>query len=139
LLCHAVTLPNAADTDKASATLTGMLNADRRVLQSPPPAVFVEGRSGANGIVLTCSFRASQDKLGEIQPSIIAEVKRQLEAVGIENLVPQQIVRTAPADTDPSRLLAMQNRSQASLQASNAGPRRAQFNPDALAETATAG
>ena len=86
-----------------------MLNADLRVLRSPPPTVFVEGRRGANGTTLTCSFRVSLDKLGEIQRSIIGQAERQLEAAGIENLVPQQIVRTVPADTDPSRLLAIQN------------------------------
>jgi small conductance mechanosensitive channel len=113
LICLAVTLPNAADTDKASATLKGMLDANERVLQSPPPMVFVEGRNGANGIVLTCSFRTSHDNLGEMQRTIIAEVKRQLEAVGIESLVPQQIARTVPVETDPSRILAIQNRPQA--------------------------
>jgi small conductance mechanosensitive channel len=114
LICLAVTLANASDADKGTATLTSMLNSDRRVHQFPPPTVFVEGRSGANEIVLTCSFHVSQDKLGEIQRSIIGEAERQLEAVGTEILVPKQIVRTVPTDTDPSRLLAIQNQPRAS-------------------------
>jgi hypothetical protein len=89
--------------------LTSMLNADQRVLQSPPPFVFVEGRSGTNGTTLPCSFRVSQDKLGEVQRSIIGQAERQLESSGLENLEPQQIVRIIPADTDSSRLLAIKD------------------------------
>ena len=56
-------------------------------------------------MVVNCSFRVPQDKIGEVQRAIIGEAKRRLEASKITALAPQQIVRTVPSDADPSRLL----------------------------------
>ncbi|MGA2408769.1 MAG: mechanosensitive ion channel family protein [Candidatus Binataceae bacterium] len=106
LICFTVTLPSASEAEKASRILTTLIAADRRVLKEPPPIAFVDNRSGGGATVLNCSFRVPPDKVGEVQRTIIGEAERQLEAAGTPALVPQQIVRTVPADNDPSRLLA---------------------------------
>jgi len=104
-----VTLPSGAEADKASGILTDMMAADELVLRVPPPLVFVESQSGASTVVLNCSFRVPPEKVGEVQRTIVGEAERQLEAAGISAMVPQQIVRTVPSDTDPSRLLTSRN------------------------------
>jgi small conductance mechanosensitive channel len=101
----AVTLRPEADVGKARDTLATMLNGNPRILKAPPPLIFVENYNASAGVVLNCSFRASPTDLGDIQRTMVEDVKRHLDASAIGSLVPQQIVRALPADADPSRFL----------------------------------
>lgn len=102
LVGMAITLRSDADLDKLRNTLVTMIDGNPRILKEPPPLIFVDSYSATSGVVVTCSFRAAPADLGDIQRAMIEDVRRHLEA-GNGGLVPQQIVRAVPADTDPSR------------------------------------
>jgi small conductance mechanosensitive channel len=100
-----VTFPAKVQIDEARKLLLGMAAADKRVQQAPAPKVFVESQTGA-GVLLKLQLWAIHGKSGELQRTIVEDVKRALDTAGEETLVPQQVVRAVPPDSDPSRLLA---------------------------------
>jgi len=99
-----ITIPSKAEIGRARDILLAMARSDSRILGKPPPRIFVESVTGA-GLVLNLRIWASHEAVGEIQRTIIERAKHELEAVGIETLQPQQLVRIIPADSDPSRLM----------------------------------
>jgi small conductance mechanosensitive channel len=103
LISLSVSLPVSISADKAREVLGQMLDSIPCVLKDPAPVVFVDTYDSTKGVVLTCSFRISQGHAAEVQRVVIDEAKRRLDQLGMgENT---QIVRRAPADTDPTRLL----------------------------------
>jgi small conductance mechanosensitive channel len=106
LIALTVTLPAAAELDRARKILLGMLQADARVLKAPPPRVFVEGYGAGGALILNCSLWASHGEAGALQRELIEAARHRLVEAGAESLVPLQIIRTVPPDADPSRLAA---------------------------------
>lgn len=94
-----------APLERVRVLLLGAIADDQRILKSPPPRAFVESVSGA-ATVFTVTLWSAGKEIGELQRSVIARIKRQLEAAGIEKLEPQ-IQRLVPPDADPSRLLPL--------------------------------
>jgi hypothetical protein len=84
-----------------------MIKGNPRVLKTPPPLIFVENYNASSGIVMNCSFHASLADLGDIQRTMIEDVKRHLETSSVGSLVPQQIARAVPADADAARFLVL--------------------------------
>lgn len=103
LISFTVTLACQTPTNKAQEILKRMMDEDQRTLKDPAPAVFVESYDSGKGLVLTCSFRTSQQHALEVQGEIINEARRRLDQLGIEQN--GQITCKMPAETDPSRLL----------------------------------
>jgi small conductance mechanosensitive channel len=103
LISFGVTMPVGTPVEKAREALKSMMDEDSRILKRPEPAVFVDTYDSKNGMVLTCSFRTSQGRAGEVQRDIIDEARRHLEQAGIAET--GQIIRKVPADTDPSRVV----------------------------------
>jgi small conductance mechanosensitive channel len=100
-----VTVPPTADIGRAQEVLRTLAAGDSLVLKQPPPSVFVD-TVGAAGISLNLRLWASAGNIGEVQRRIIEGAKRQLEAAGADTMMPLQVVRIVPPDSDPSRLLA---------------------------------
>jgi small conductance mechanosensitive channel len=100
-----VTVSSRADIERVRDLLVAMAERDPRVLNAPPPRVFVESLSGA-GLLLNLRLWAAHDDLGELQRSIVEQAMHELSAAGLETLQPQQVVRVIPPDSNPSRLLA---------------------------------
>ncbi len=105
LISFTVTLPASTPADKAREILKAMLDDDPRILKNPSPAVFVESFDASKGLSLTCTFRTSQGRAGEVQRDIIDEAMRRLSQAGISDT--GQIVRKVPADNDPSRVIVV--------------------------------
>jgi small conductance mechanosensitive channel len=103
LISFTVRLPSSTPMEKARETLKSMIDEDPRILKNPSPAIFVESYDASKGLVWTCSFRTTQGHAGEVQRDLIDEVTRRLEQAGIGKA--DQIVRTVPAYTDPSRVI----------------------------------
>jgi len=100
-----ITVPPKADIGRVRDLLLGMAKRDDRILTAPQPRVFVESMTGA-GLLLNLRIWASHENIGALQRTIIEQAKRELEGAGIETLMPQQMVRVVPPDSDPSRLLS---------------------------------
>jgi hypothetical protein len=82
-----------------------MAKRDNRILEAPEPRAFVENLT-TSGLLLNLRLWAKHENVGELQRVIVEEGKSELEASGIETLLPQQVVRVVPPDSDPSRLLS---------------------------------
>jgi hypothetical protein len=80
-----------------------MIVDDPRILKDPSPAVFVECYDASKGLGLTCSFRTTQGRAGEVQRDVIDEARRRLDQSGIGKT--EQIVHKVSGDTDPSRVI----------------------------------
>ena len=106
LIAFTVTLPSTAELDRARELLLAMLQRDARVLKTPAPRIFVESFGAGGTLVLNCSLWASHGEAGALQRELLEEARRRLIATGVEALAPQQILRTIPPDSDPSRLAA---------------------------------
>jgi small conductance mechanosensitive channel len=100
-----ITLPPKADVGQASDILLKMTADDPLILKTPAPSVFVENMSGA-GIILNFRLWASPGNIAKLQRSVIEGAKQRLEAQGNEALMPVQVTRIVPPDSDPSRLLS---------------------------------
>lgn len=90
-----------ADMERARTILLEAIGEEPGVLKEPRPEVFVANLT-AGAPLATCRFWASRDSVGEVQRSMLDAAQRALDAAG---LPPTQLVRTIPADGDPSRLL----------------------------------
>jgi small conductance mechanosensitive channel len=100
-----ITVPAKAEVDRVRELLLDMAKRDQRILTNPQPRLFVESLTGA-GLLLNLRVWATHQNIGEMQRVIVEEAKRVLEATGIETMMPQQVVRVIPPDSDPSRLLS---------------------------------
>jgi small conductance mechanosensitive channel len=105
LLSIDITVPAKAEIARVRDLLIGMAQRDKRILKIPQPRVFVENLTTA-GLLLNLRVWATHENIGELQRTIIEDAKHELEAAGIETLLPQQVVRVVPPDSDPSRLLS---------------------------------
>jgi small conductance mechanosensitive channel len=101
-----VTLSNKADMERARTILMQVAAGDERILKMPPPNMFVDKIDGAN-VVLNFRAWANHENVGEVQRTLIDGVRHQLAAADIDTLVPEQIARTVPPDSDPSRLIGI--------------------------------
>ena len=90
-----------ADMERARTILLKAIAGEPGVLKQPPPEVFV-ATLNAGAPLATCRLWAAQDGIGAVQRAMIDAAQRALDA---SDLHPTQIVRTIPADGDPSRLL----------------------------------
>ena len=72
----------------------------RGVLVDPPPDVFIANLN-AGAPQATCRFWAAHDEVATVQRAIIEAARQALADAGLH---PTQLIRTIPADTDPSRL-----------------------------------
>ncbi len=104
LVILTVTLGAQADLGRARAILAELAASDDRILKQPPSASFVERIDGANTVL---SFRAwaAHENVGAVQRALIDGIQQRFKAAGIDTLQPQQIARTVPPDSDPSRLI----------------------------------
>ncbi len=91
----------SADMERAKTILLKVIADEPGVLEEPPPEVFVSNLN-AGAPLATCRFWAARDGIGAVQRAMIDAAQRALDASGLH---PTQIVRTIPADADPSRLL----------------------------------
>jgi small conductance mechanosensitive channel len=90
-----------ADMDRAKAILLKAIGEHPGVSTSPPPEVFIDNVN-AGAPLATCRFWAAHEGIGAVQRTMLDAARRALEAA---DLPPTQLIRTVPADTDPSRLL----------------------------------
>lgn len=104
LLSVTVTLPAAADLDRARLALLEAAAKDADILKLPAPAVFIDNFAGGN-FVLSLVCWTTPHHAGGVQRLIIEQVRSALTALGPE-FAPSGITRTVPADADPSRLMA---------------------------------
>ncbi len=105
LVSLSITFKREANVERVREVLSRTLSADERISRTQTSLVFVDNYN-VGGVVVVCSFRAAQENLGELQRTIVSTIARDLEALGDPTLVPNQIVRALPIDTDPARLLA---------------------------------
>jgi small conductance mechanosensitive channel len=103
LISFTVALPSSTPADKASEILKSMIDEDPRILKNPSSVVFVDSYDAGKGLALTCSFRTTQERAGEVQRDVVDEARRRLDQSGIGKT--DQVVRKVPGDTDPSRLM----------------------------------
>jgi small conductance mechanosensitive channel len=89
------------DMERATAILLKAIGDEPGVLKEPRPDVFVASLT-AGAPLATCRFWAAHESVGPVQRSMLDAARRALEAAGLS---PTQLVRTLPADSDPSRLL----------------------------------
>jgi small conductance mechanosensitive channel len=101
LISFNVSFAADVDLERARAILLKAIAAQAGVLTAPPPETFVATLSGGSPQI-TCRLWAAPDRIGIVQRAILEDARRSLDAAG---LAPTQLVRTVPADTDPSRLL----------------------------------
>jgi len=90
-----------ADMECARAVLLKGIGDEPGVLKEPPPDVFVANLT-AGAPVATCRFWVAHDSVGPVQRTMLDAARRALDAAG---LPPTQLIRTIPAESDPSRLL----------------------------------
>ena len=90
-----------ADLERARAILLEAIDAEPGVLKIPRPEVFAANVT-ADALLVTCRFWAARESVGAVQRSMLGAARRALEAAG---LPPAELIRTIPADSDPSRLL----------------------------------
>ncbi len=90
-----------ADMARARAILLQAIGAQPGVLKAPPPEVFIATLAGGAPLA-TCSFWVAHESVGPVQRSMFDAVDRALQEAG---LPPTQLVRTVPAESDPSRLM----------------------------------
>jgi small conductance mechanosensitive channel len=90
-----------ADLARARAIVLEAISGEPGVLTEPPPEVFVANLTGS-APVATCSFWVAHDSIGPVQRSMFDAVGRALDEAG---LPPTQLVRTIPAESDPSRMM----------------------------------
>jgi small conductance mechanosensitive channel len=90
-----------ADMDRAKAILLKAIGEHPGVSTGPPPEVFIDNVN-AGAPLATCRFWAAHEGIGAVQRTMLDAARRALEAA---DLPPTQLIRTVPADTDPSRLL----------------------------------
>ena len=89
-----------ADMERAKAILLKAIGDEPGVLKEPRPEVFVANLTDGAPLA-TCRLWAARESLGHVQRSMLGAAERALDAAG---LPPTKIVRTVPADGDPSRL-----------------------------------
>ncbi len=109
LLTLAITLPGNADTGRARQILEDMAAGDGRIQKQPAPLAFVDSYAD-DTIVMILRLWANFTEFADIQRTLIETTRRQLEAAGIDILVPARIVRQVPPDTDPSRVIGTKTR-----------------------------
>ena len=101
LVSFNVGLAPGADMERVRAILLEAIDAEPGVLTMPRPEVFAASLTG-DALLATCRFWAPRESVGAIQRSMLGAARRALEAAG---LPPTELIRTIPADSDPSRLL----------------------------------
>lgn len=98
-----VSIPLAGEIARAKETLLKTVSQTQEVLKQPPPAVFLQSLS-SSAAVLTVSLWSTPQGAGEVERSVIENIKGELDGLG-ESFKPIQITRIIPPDTDPSRFL----------------------------------
>ena len=88
-----------ADLERARAILLKTIGAEPGVLREPSPDVFVSTLN-AGAPAATCSFWVAHERFGAVQRTVLDTARRALETA---DLPPTQLVRTIPAEADPSR------------------------------------
>lgn len=99
-----ISLPAAADLDRARAALVDVVAKLPSIMPMPVPQAFLAGFAGG-ALVLSVMMWTTAREVGTVERAIVDSVKRALDALG-DNFKPTQIVRTVPPDSDPSRFLA---------------------------------
>jgi small conductance mechanosensitive channel len=101
LVSFNVGLAPDTDIERGRGVLAKAIAGEPGVLAAPPPEAFVANWN-AGAPLVTCRFWAAHDRIGVIQRTALETARRALETAGMP---PTQLVRTVPADSDPSRLL----------------------------------
>lgn len=104
LLSIDVSLPAAADFERARRALVEVATSLPGVLRTPSPQAFLAGFAGGVLVLSLMVWTTARDA-GAVERTIVDSVKRVLDALG-DPFKPTQIVRTVPPDSDPSRFLA---------------------------------
>jgi small conductance mechanosensitive channel len=104
LVVVSVTLPAAADPDRARGLIEAGVRATNGIAGSPQPDVHVESVT-ASGLALVCRVWAAHQDVGAVQRDLVDRVRRALADAGAEEYRPIQVVRTVPPEADPSRLI----------------------------------
>lgn len=89
------------DMERATTILLKAIGDEPGVLKEPRPDVFVASLT-AGAPLATCRFWAAHESVGPVQRSMLEAARRALDEAG---LPPTQLIRTIPADGDPSRLM----------------------------------
>jgi small conductance mechanosensitive channel len=90
---------SGVDLEGAGAILLRTMSQQPSVLAAPAPDAFVASQS-EGAPVLTCRLWAAVDGAGAVQRAILSAAQADLERA---DLKPKQLLRTIPADSDPSR------------------------------------
>lgn len=105
LVAVSLVLPAAADPARARGLVAAALAAAPGVVESPAPDVFVDGLTG-DGLVLVARVWTDHADVGAVQRDLPGRLRAALAGTGDDGLKPLRVVRTVPADADPSRLTA---------------------------------
>jgi small conductance mechanosensitive channel len=100
-----ITTSSQADFGRVREILLATAAADSRILTDPPPRVFVDSLA-AGTLVSNLRVWVLPQEIGQVQRTIVEDVKLKLEGAGIDTLQLQQVLRVVPPDSDPSRLMA---------------------------------
>ena len=104
LLSVDISLPAAADLERARQLLVDVAAKLPGVMPSPAPKTFLASFAGG-ALVLSLIVWTTARDAGAVERTIVDSVKRTLDALG-DNFKPTQVIRTVPPDSDPSRFLA---------------------------------
>ena len=101
LVSFNVGFADGVDVERAKAVLLKAVSNQPGVLSDPEPEVFVSTLNAGRPLV-TCRLWAAHDGIGAVQRAMIGAAQRALAGVGLKAA---EIIRTVPADADPSRLM----------------------------------
>lgn len=92
-----------ADLDKALDILRGVVEADERIMKSPPPNIAI-GELGHDAITLRLELWLAASDFGAVQSAALKAVRQRLEAGGIERpLTTRRVFLTDEREPSPAR------------------------------------
>ena len=103
LIGYTLKLKPDANAESARQTLIQLFEQDTRIQKVPAPIAFIDSYDAASGASLSCVFRAVRGHERELQREMVATLVHKLQESGVG--APQQVIRTQPPDSDPSRFL----------------------------------
>ena len=102
MVVFAISLPAAADEKRAREALLDLIKGED-FLGEPKPLVSVEAAS-AETLRLSLTCWTSPARFARVSHTLVESIRGKLAALG-PDFRPQQIARTLPTETDPSRFL----------------------------------
>jgi small conductance mechanosensitive channel len=101
LISFNVSFAPGADMVRARIVLLAAIASQPGVLKNPPCEVFVTDWTDGAALA-TCRLWAAPSEIGAVQRAMLEAARRALETA---DLLPTRLLRTVPADADPSRFM----------------------------------